>query len=157
VVVVRPKAKAKPESESLPAVPERELADAFEFALRLMGPGVVWYHTHDSRRSQPGFPDYIVLAGGTAYAFEIKRDGGELTAAQESWLRALAGAGLVAAVLVGPDGVAWAVRWLESGRRTGIIRPGVVLLAAGGARSEVLPPGTRRVVAGTPGRSTNRG
>jgi len=52
------------------------------------------YHTHDSRRSQAGFPD-LVLAhpkGGLLFA-ELKTEQGKVSAAQEEWKEVLTQAG----------------------------------------------------------------
>lgn len=103
-----------------PAVLEAELADALERALRALGPEVLWYHTHDSRRSQPGFPDYFVVAGGHSIAIELKREGGIVTDAQRAWLAGLARAGVYAILAVGASGTADAIRVIghaKAGRR----------------------------------------
>lgn len=49
------------------------------------------YHTHDSRRSQPGWPDLILVRGPRCIAAELKSAKGRLTAAQREWLTALSG------------------------------------------------------------------
>jgi hypothetical protein len=49
------------------------------------------YHTHDSRRSQPGFPDLVLVersTGRTIYA-ELKSATGRLSPAQREWLELL--------------------------------------------------------------------
>lgn len=58
------------------------------------------YHTHDSRRSDPGFPDLVLLAADrkrVIYA-ELKTDTGRLTTEQEAWLRDLTTAGCETAI-----------------------------------------------------------
>ena len=53
--------------------------------------GWLCYHTHDSRKSESGFPDLVMVherSGSTLFA-ELKRDGQEPTPEQWRWLRAL--------------------------------------------------------------------
>ena len=50
------------------------------------------YHTHDSRRSEPGFPD-LVLAKDRVLFRELKTDKGRLTPAQKMWGKDLTDAG----------------------------------------------------------------
>jgi hypothetical protein len=49
--------------------------------------GWLVYHTHDSRRSEPGFPD-LLLVRRRLIAAEIKAQTGKLSRAQERWLQA---------------------------------------------------------------------
>lgn len=56
------------------------------------------YHTHDSRRSQPGFPDLVLAKPGRLIFIELKTAKGKLTAAQTIWLAALTDAGAEAYV-----------------------------------------------------------
>ena len=54
--------------------------------------GYLVYHTHDSRKSAPGFPDLVMAhprSGGLVFA-ELKTATGRVTAEQDAWLRALA-------------------------------------------------------------------
>jgi hypothetical protein len=50
------------------------------------------YHTYDSRKSAPGFPDLFMIRGPRAIVAELKRDGKQkLTAHQEAWLQLFRG------------------------------------------------------------------
>lgn len=58
------------------------------------------YHTHDSRRSDPGWPDEVFhhpKHRRTIFA-ELKSDKGRLSAAQHKWLEALSASGLETAL-----------------------------------------------------------
>jgi hypothetical protein len=48
------------------------------------------YHTHDSRRSQPGFPDLVLIRPPEMITAELKTNRGQLTANQSLWLALLA-------------------------------------------------------------------
>jgi VRR-NUC domain len=54
--------------------------------------GWLTYHTHDSRRSQPGFPDLVLVRDRIVYA-ELKDMRRRLTTAQFAWLDDLRRAG----------------------------------------------------------------
>lgn len=74
-----------------PGPTEKEwMATVVEYA-RLRGWMV--YHTHDSRRSEAGFPDLTLVKGERLMFVELKRDGLNPTPAQQAWLKALEGAG----------------------------------------------------------------
>jgi hypothetical protein len=51
------------------------------------------YHTFDSRHSEPGFPDLVLVRGPRIVFSELKRDTGKITAHQASWLAGLMAAG----------------------------------------------------------------
>lgn len=52
--------------------------------------GWLCYHTHDSRRSDPGFPDLVLVRGGTLIFAELKSKYGRVSAEQKVWLNELA-------------------------------------------------------------------
>ena len=72
---------------------EKQLQDAIVAAAQRLG----WlvYHTHDSRRSQPGFPDLVLVHPGRGRILyrELKTMTGKVTTDQQKWLDALAAAG----------------------------------------------------------------
>jgi hypothetical protein len=60
--------------------------------------GCIVYHTHDSRRSEPGFPD-LVIVGRRGFMFrELKTQQGYVSDAQQMWLDKLTAAKADAAV-----------------------------------------------------------
>ena len=48
------------------------------------------YHTHDSRKSESGFPDLILCNGVSLLIYELKSNTGQLTKEQAMWLSLLA-------------------------------------------------------------------
>jgi hypothetical protein len=48
------------------------------------------YHTYDSRRSEPGFPDLVIAGYGQLIIWELKRQSEKPTEAQQEWLDTLA-------------------------------------------------------------------
>ncbi len=78
-------------------MPEGKLQAAIIGAAQRLG----WlvYHTHDSRRSQAGFPDLVLVHPSHGVLFrELKTETGRLTAAQKTWIDTLTVAGANAAV-----------------------------------------------------------
>lgn len=56
--------------------------------------GFLCYHTWDSRRSEYGFPDLVLVhpdrTGAPLIFAELKREGNDATPAQQAWLDAIA-------------------------------------------------------------------
>lgn len=73
------------------SITEAELQTAVIDAARLFG--YLAYHTHDSRRSSPGFPDLVVCRPDRVMFIELKSDKGRLTVDQTHWLQVLEKAG----------------------------------------------------------------
>jgi hypothetical protein len=55
--------------------------------------GWLVYHTHDSRRSEAGFPDIVCVRRDRVVFIELKKEKGRLSEEQERWLSALGLAG----------------------------------------------------------------
>ncbi len=56
------------------------------------------YHTHDSRRSAPGFPDLVLVRDRIVY-LELKTETGKVSHDQADWIAALTAAGGTALVV----------------------------------------------------------
>lgn len=53
--------------------------------------GWMAYHTRDSRRSEPGFPDLVLVRPPMILFAELKTGAGKVRPEQRTWLAALAG------------------------------------------------------------------
>lgn len=82
---------------------EKELQDMVLEACKVLG--LLAYHTHDSRRSQPGFPD-LVIVGKAVEFWELKAERGKVSAAQRDWILRLRQGGCYAGVFRPSD---WSV------------------------------------------------
>lgn len=51
--------------------------------------GWLVYHTHDSRRSEPGFPDLVLVKGAQLIFAELKLDYARTSIEQDRWIDAL--------------------------------------------------------------------
>lgn len=69
------------------AIPERDFQQQVLDYARLCG----WraYHAFDSRRSEPGFPDLVLVRGDRLIFAELKTLSGRLEASQLEWLNEL--------------------------------------------------------------------
>jgi hypothetical protein len=62
---------------------ERQLQDAVVELCQWLG--YLVYHTYDSRRSQPGFPDLVIVGRKRVIFAELKSDKGKLSGSQAQW------------------------------------------------------------------------
>lgn len=74
-------------SERTLRISEREFLQQVRDLGRLCG----WlcYHTHNSRHSEPGFTDIVMVRPPSVLFAELKTDRGRVTPAQRTWLEAL--------------------------------------------------------------------
>ncbi len=83
--------------EVLNTIAEAELQDAVVGLAKALE--YLVYHTYDSRRSQPGWPDLTILGFGKCWMRELKRERGRTTLEQEAVGALLLAAGIDWAVL----------------------------------------------------------
>lgn len=67
--------------------------DVLQAAIVDLASALGWlvYHTHDSRRSQKGFPDLVLVRRGRLLFVELKDETGPLRVEQAEWLAVLDG------------------------------------------------------------------
>lgn len=70
---------------------EAELQANVESLIKSMS--LLGYHTYDSRRSQPGFPDLVIVGRNGVLYRELKTATGKLSPLQRHWLDTLWEAG----------------------------------------------------------------
>jgi len=75
--------------------------------------GWLCYHTHDSRRSEAGFPDLVLTNGQRVLFLECKTSTGKLTEAQARWLALLGRVPGVEARVIRPQDLAAIEGWLR--------------------------------------------
>ncbi len=68
-------------------VSEAELFEACRQMLDLYG--WLWYHTYDSRRSNPGFLDIVAVRDGVIRFIELKSQTGRISQGQLHWMTEL--------------------------------------------------------------------
>ena len=88
-----PSKSAEPRSAAALLMSEEQLQNAVVQLARVLHFHV--YHTHDSRKSDPGYTDLTVANGRILIFAELKSDKGRVKAEQERWLAALGVAGMV--------------------------------------------------------------
>lgn len=79
---------------------EREMQDAIRVAA--LRNGWHFYHTHDSRRSDGGFPDCVCVKNGRVLVFELKKQSGRVSEKQRGWIAALSNVPYCTAAIVRP-------------------------------------------------------
>ena len=87
----------------VPAHPQREaeLQSFVRAVCRRMG--LLHYHTHRSDRSEPGFPDSVIVGPGGLLFRELKSETGRASPDQLRWLQQLRAAGADAAIWTPDD------------------------------------------------------
>ena len=78
------------------AMTEKDLLEQCRNAAKTLG--LLLYHTYSSRRSEPGFPDLVIVGRRGVLIRELKRQRGTVTPAQHTWLNALDDTGIDADV-----------------------------------------------------------
>lgn len=94
------------------SMPENELLAAVREACRVLG--LLAYHTYRSDRSEPGFPDLVIVGPRGVLFRELKTEKGRPSHHQEKWIAALQAAGADAAI--------WRPSDLFNGRITSELR-----------------------------------
>lgn len=93
VALVRPQPCEPLAALDFVAMSEKELQEAVLETARALG----WlcFHTHDSRRSQAGFPDLVLVhRGGGLLIRELKTAAGKVSPEQAEWLKLFKRAGV---------------------------------------------------------------
>lgn len=75
--------------------PPRQTEGAFLAQVRAAAKLLGWatYHVHDSRHSEAGFPDLVLVKRPRVIFAELKSDRGKLTEAQRAWIDELRACG----------------------------------------------------------------
>jgi len=85
----------------LDIMPESQLQERIIEAATIGG----WmhYHTHDSRRSDRGWPDLVLVRGRRMLVLELKRRTGRVSVHQQGWIDALQRVDTLDVRVVRPD------------------------------------------------------
>src|SRR4051812_42146788 len=72
--------------------PTRQSESSFQDQVVVLAKLFRWrdYHTFDSRRSNPGFPDLVLVRDTRLVFAELKSERGKVRACQQDWLAELA-------------------------------------------------------------------
>jgi hypothetical protein len=122
---------------------ERDLYRLLEDGLNVVH--LAYYHTHDSRGSAEGFPDYVIRTRPLMFA-ELKAEDGKLSRAQAEWLAELARAGEDAYLVIGVEGAELLLRaaiWRagHAERPAPETRPAVRVMGSGKVHLAAEPSG----------------
>jgi len=71
------------------------------------------YHTHDSRHSQPGFPDLVLIKPPRVMFIELKRETGQLTIEQRYVMDMLGECSEIETHIARPSNWSQVVEWLS--------------------------------------------
>lgn len=104
-----------PVSRRTAPMSEAQLQAAVIECARALGWAV--YHTHDSRRSEAGFPDLCMVRGNRLLFAELKSASGRVSDAQEGWLLALIETGADVEVWYPSDWLSGGIEEILRGRR----------------------------------------
>jgi hypothetical protein len=89
----------------MPEMTHTQLQNQVREVCKLLG--LLHFHTHDSRKSEAGFPDSSICHpdGGTLWLMELKSEDGIVMPDQRTWLHALARVTRVESGIVRPSGL----------------------------------------------------
>ena len=83
-----------------PYLTEAQMQDAIRTAA--LRNGWLFYHTHNSRRSDAGFPDCVCVKDGRMIVFELKKQSGRVEPKQRAWVNRFADVPNCTAAIVRP-------------------------------------------------------
>ena len=83
--------KPRRRTADLPPMLEVDFQQAVQDLCKTLG--LLYYHTHNSRRSVPGFPDLVIVGPCGVLWRELKTERGRVTRDQQKWIDGLREAG----------------------------------------------------------------